>query len=140
MNHKRQRLYVLGALVAIIVVSLKMTFFMPIYLYVSGMNELIFLFDIWLFGCLNAFRLFYSAQFVLACSAVRKRFEASNEYLGGGKLKPGLKIVSPRTFVNVKFQGSYLRLCDALDIINENFTLHLIPLITILLVSCVMFS
>lgn len=77
------------------------------------------------FGYINVFKIFYIAQFILACSAIRTRFRTINQ-----KFK---YINKPTTTLNLRkcFHG----LSDAILIINDTFTSQFIFLFINIMVN-----
>lgn len=95
------------------------------------MDELNY-FTVFCYSFMNVLLIFFVAQFFLMCIAVRKRFEVLNE-----SLKISMKnsaSFEAKKFNAVRIGRVYHRLCDAIKIINENFTIPLVALLSLLLV------
>lgn len=69
----------------------------------------------------NIFRAFYVGQFVLIIAAVQVRFRRLNQIISRDSNK-------------FKIEKLYHKLCDIIELINENFTIHFVPIFSILLV------
>lgn len=68
-------------------------------------------------------KLVYYAQFILAISVVRKRFESLNISLKNLNCIKNEKN-SIELLNNMKFPKIYHKLCDGIEVINETFTCH----------------
>lgn len=135
MNYKRHRLFVWGLSTIMLLIIFKVSIFWPLVLYIRGLKEEIVLRREITHIYVSCFRFCFITQFILACSAVRVRFESLNDHVNSFKLHKKFKIVSTKSLVSVEFRQSYFQLCDAIDIINDTFTLHLAFIFAIFLVS-----
>lgn len=109
---------------------IELTFFMQIELLILG-NAQEFKYSV-MFCCTysNIFRCFYSCQFVLVSFALQSRFEAINDRLRR------LKEANYDPGYYLSFIGKLLhQLCDGIELVNETFTMHLIPILMINLVK-----
>lgn len=68
---------------------------------------------------------FYIVQFILATWMLQVRFQALNEYLSGENSLGVRKVSTTKYFPTLKLVMIYHNLCDAIEIVNETFTLHL---------------
>lgn len=68
---------------------------------------------------------FYIVQFILATWMLQVRFQGLNEYLSGENSLGVRKVSTTKYFPTLKLVMIYHNLCDAIEIVNETFTLHL---------------
>lgn len=108
--------------------------FMPVLLFMNGSEGFLSTSENLrnLFG--NVVKVFYSTQFALSVLIIQKRFEALNSFLTSKAFENNSK-KSTMFMKELSFVRIYNKLCDAIEVVNEAFTFHFVPIFAYTLVS-----
>lgn len=95
----------------------------------------------YIISVVDLLRMFFIAQFILACAAIHVRFKALNKELERRKVKASKEIVSKRKLSDtLEMEKVFQKICDCIDIVNETFTFHFVFIFTIVLVNQINFD
>lgn len=139
MNHKKQKKIVIGILFISIFLAAKISISMMFIFWIFGISAEIQFPVIFCYTYINIFRMFYSAQFILAASAVFSRFKALNYHLERSIPISTIKIISTTNSTFHKVDKIFHELCDAIEVINKTFTCHFVFIFAICLVGLLSF-
>lgn len=131
MHHKQQRVFVRITMLTAFVAMLLITFApFSVFLFKEAPHRI----DPLVLVCwttLHSMRVFFIAQFFLACICIRKRFEGLNKKLTSVFKQKLTQLVDSR--VGKHFND----LCDVIEIMNETFTVPLIFVFTNILIKSI---
>lgn len=110
-----------------------MSFLVPIVLSIFGMATDIELFEAFCYAHQNMTRFFFAFQLNFASFVVKKRFELLNNHLKK-IIRLNLRNFQFKSFKASEYSQLYHKLCNAIDIINDNFTFQftiIFPVLTV---------
>lgn len=136
-SHQIQRKIARNAIAFVLGISLLMGLLPPVIFIVMNFVSPNLYSRCLTYSFMNSLRTVYFAQLMFACNTLNERFKSLNYSISGLTSEKSDKVFHRRhltIFHHKEFVQLYHTLCDAIDMVNEAFTPHFIPLLANVLV------